>query len=99
MKDDPIFDKYVEKEDDGALNLLALCDCISLHCVCLGVEPRKQRDNDVDIFVNLFATQEDRAEVRCMHFSVKALYLEFVCRQGIRKILLCEPEVRRVHCR
>lgn len=69
VKDDPIFDKYVEKEDDGALNLLVVCDCISLHCACLGVEPRKQRDNDVDIFVNLFATQEDRAEVRYMLFA------------------------------
>lgn len=69
MKDDPIFDKYVEKEDDGALNLLVVCDCISLHGACLGVEPRKQRDNDVDIFVNLFATQEDRAEVRYMLFA------------------------------
>ncbi|EJD02865.1 uncharacterized protein FOMMEDRAFT_140693 [Fomitiporia mediterranea MF3/22] len=43
VKDDPIFDKYVEEEDDG-------------------LEPRRQRDNDVEMLVNLLATQEDHSE-------------------------------------
>ncbi|TFL01569.1 hypothetical protein BDV98DRAFT_612465 [Pterulicium gracile] len=45
VKDDPIFDKYMEKVDDE-------------------LEPRKERaGQNVDIFVNLFATQEDHHEV------------------------------------
>ncbi|KAH8119094.1 hypothetical protein DFH11DRAFT_1501151 [Phellopilus nigrolimitatus] len=43
VKDDPIFDKYVEREDDE-------------------LEPRRQRDDNVQIFVNLNATQEDHTE-------------------------------------
>ncbi|KAI5123068.1 hypothetical protein M0805_000502 [Coniferiporia weirii] len=43
VKDDPIFDKYVEKEDNE-------------------LEPRRQRENGVDLFVNLLATQEDHIE-------------------------------------
>ncbi|KNZ72901.1 RNA polymerase II transcription factor B subunit 1 [Termitomyces sp. J132] len=40
VKDDPIFDTYLEKEDDG-------------------LEPRRQRNQSVDIFVDLAATSED----------------------------------------
>ncbi|KAG6831678.1 hypothetical protein H0H92_008321 [Tricholoma furcatifolium] len=40
VKDDPIFDKYLEKDDDG-------------------VEPRRQRNDPIDVFVDLGATQED----------------------------------------
>ncbi|KAG5654394.1 hypothetical protein H0H81_003218 [Sphagnurus paluster] len=40
VKDDPILDKYLEKEDDG-------------------LEPRRQRNEAVDVFVDLGATQED----------------------------------------
>ncbi|KAG6837512.1 hypothetical protein H0H93_008437 [Arthromyces matolae] len=40
VKDDPIFDQYLEKEDDG-------------------IEPRRQRNDAVDIFVDLGATLED----------------------------------------
>ncbi|EEB94959.1 hypothetical protein MPER_06148, partial [Moniliophthora perniciosa FA553] len=40
VKDDPIFDQYLEKDDDE-------------------LEPRRQRDTDVDLFVNLGATNED----------------------------------------
>ncbi|KAF5380343.1 hypothetical protein D9615_004564 [Tricholomella constricta] len=40
VKDDPIFDKYLEKEDDE-------------------LEPRRQRNDTVDPFVDLAATQED----------------------------------------
>ncbi|KAJ3840282.1 hypothetical protein F5878DRAFT_78291 [Lentinula raphanica] len=40
VKDDPIFDKYLEKDDDG-------------------LEPRRQRDEKVEIFVDLAATRED----------------------------------------
>ncbi|KAL5507412.1 TFB1 [Sanghuangporus vaninii] len=43
IKDDSIFDKYVEEEDDG-------------------LEPRRQRDDEVDLLVNLLATQEDHTE-------------------------------------
>ncbi|KAG6842122.1 hypothetical protein C0991_001615 [Blastosporella zonata] len=40
VKDDPIFDKYLEREDDG-------------------LEPRRQRNEAVDVFVDLAATLED----------------------------------------
>ncbi|KAG6918522.1 hypothetical protein DXG01_013612 [Tephrocybe rancida] len=40
VKDDPILDKYLEKEDDG-------------------LEPRRQRNDAVDVFVDLAATLED----------------------------------------
>ncbi|KAK7053447.1 RNA polymerase II transcription factor B subunit 1 [Paramarasmius palmivorus] len=40
VKDDPIFDQYLEKDDDE-------------------LEPRRQRDIDVDLFVDLGATNED----------------------------------------
>ncbi|RDB25362.1 RNA polymerase II transcription factor B subunit 1 [Hypsizygus marmoreus] len=40
VKDDPILDKYLEKEDDA-------------------LEPRRQRNEGVDLFVDLGATQED----------------------------------------
>ncbi|TFK54130.1 hypothetical protein OE88DRAFT_1654632 [Heliocybe sulcata] len=40
VKEDPIFDKYLEKEDNE-------------------LEPRRQRDEDVEMFIDLGATQED----------------------------------------
>ncbi|EMD37872.1 hypothetical protein CERSUDRAFT_105750 [Gelatoporia subvermispora B] len=43
VKDDPIFDKYLEKDDDD-------------------LEPRRLRDESVDIFIDLGATQEDHGE-------------------------------------
>ncbi|OBZ67167.1 RNA polymerase II transcription factor B subunit 1 [Grifola frondosa] len=43
VKDDPIFDKYLEKEDDE-------------------LEPRRLREEGVDIFIDLGATQEDHDE-------------------------------------
>ncbi|KIM45230.1 hypothetical protein M413DRAFT_66672 [Hebeloma cylindrosporum] len=43
VKDDPIFDKYLEKDDDE-------------------LEPRRQRDEHVEVFVDLAATMEDHEE-------------------------------------
>ncbi|PPR05823.1 hypothetical protein CVT26_010103 [Gymnopilus dilepis] len=43
VKDDPIFDKYLEKEDDD-------------------LEPRRPRDEQVEVFVDLAATMEDHEE-------------------------------------
>ncbi|KAI0305444.1 hypothetical protein B0F90DRAFT_1698089 [Multifurca ochricompacta] len=43
VKDDTIFDKYLEKPDDE-------------------LEPRKPRDDDVDMFIDLEATREDHEE-------------------------------------
>ncbi|KAI0733145.1 hypothetical protein C8Q72DRAFT_773128 [Fomitopsis betulina] len=43
VKDDPIFDKYLEKEDDE-------------------LEPRRLREEGVDIFIDLGATSEDHGE-------------------------------------
>ncbi|KAI0768370.1 hypothetical protein BC629DRAFT_1535963 [Irpex lacteus] len=43
VKDDPIFDKYLEKDDDE-------------------LEPRKLRDEGVDLFIDLGATNEDHEE-------------------------------------
>ncbi|KAI0694319.1 hypothetical protein BC835DRAFT_1274633 [Cytidiella melzeri] len=43
VKDDPIFDKYLEKDDDE-------------------LEPRRLRDDGVDMFIDLGATNEDHGE-------------------------------------
>ncbi|KZT72123.1 hypothetical protein DAEQUDRAFT_686417 [Daedalea quercina L-15889] len=43
VKDDPIFDKYLEKDDDE-------------------LEPRRLREEGVDIFIDLGATSEDHGE-------------------------------------
>ncbi|KAF9263313.1 hypothetical protein L218DRAFT_959330 [Marasmius fiardii PR-910] len=43
VKDDPIFDSYLEKDDDE-------------------LEPRKHRDVDLDLYINLGATNEDHGE-------------------------------------
>ncbi|THH12104.1 hypothetical protein EW146_g7816 [Bondarzewia mesenterica] len=43
VKDDPIFDKYLEKPDDE-------------------LEPRRQRDEDIEMFLDLGATNEDHGE-------------------------------------
>ncbi|KIM91917.1 hypothetical protein PILCRDRAFT_57232 [Piloderma croceum F 1598] len=43
VKDDKIFDKYLEKDDDE-------------------LEPRRQRDEGINLFVNLGATREDHGE-------------------------------------
>ncbi|KAF5393387.1 hypothetical protein D9757_000738 [Collybiopsis confluens] len=43
VKDDPIFDKYLEKDDDE-------------------LEPRRQRDVAMDLFVDLGATREDHED-------------------------------------
>ncbi|KAI0093026.1 hypothetical protein BDY19DRAFT_882431 [Irpex rosettiformis] len=43
VKDDPIFDKYLEKDDDE-------------------LEPRRLRDEGVDMFIDLGATYEDHGE-------------------------------------
>ncbi|KAJ4477000.1 hypothetical protein C8J55DRAFT_476242 [Lentinula edodes] len=45
VQDDPIFDKYLEKDDDAEL------------------EPRRQRDDKVELFVDLGATREDHEQV------------------------------------
>ncbi|KAJ3910316.1 hypothetical protein F5879DRAFT_1058559 [Lentinula edodes] len=44
VQDDPIFDKYLEKDDDE-------------------LEPRRQRDDKVELFVDLGATREDHEQV------------------------------------
>ncbi|KAJ8077275.1 RNA polymerase II transcription factor B subunit 1 [Marasmius tenuissimus] len=43
VKEDPIFDQYLEKDDDD-------------------LEPRKRRDIDIDLYVDLGATNEDHGE-------------------------------------
>ena len=69
VKDDPIFDKYLEKDDDG--EYIHICPrCI--HLFQTELEPRRQRDEGVDIFVNLGATQEDHGEV-VLHFPTRCL--------------------------
>ncbi|KAF5325666.1 hypothetical protein D9611_000372 [Ephemerocybe angulata] len=44
VKDDPVFDKYLEKDDDG-------------------VEPRRERPEKPDLFLDLGATNEDHGEL------------------------------------
>lgn len=62
VKDDPIFDKYLEKEDDGKYMLLVVH---FLHVILSPVElePRRVRPEVADLFVSLGATQEDHIEV------------------------------------
>ncbi|KAG5353502.1 hypothetical protein C0989_006316 [Termitomyces sp. Mn162] len=55
VKDDPIFDTYLEKEDDGASTSASP----QPHSPPPGLEPRRQRNQSVDIFVDLAATSED----------------------------------------
>ena len=62
VKDDPIFDKYVEEEDDSKLNTRFKYLTDSKR-VLTEIEPRKQRNEEVDLIVNLLATQEDHKEV------------------------------------
>jgi len=67
VKDDPIFDKYLEKDDDGE-NLLKLHYVYFTHSK-LELEPRRQRDEHVEVFVDLAATLEDHEEVEVCSFT------------------------------
>jgi len=65
VKDDPIFDKYLEKDDDGEM-LLKLR--LRLLHFTLELEPRRQRGEHVEVFVDLAATMEDHEEVEVCPF-------------------------------
>lgn len=65
VKDDPIFDKYLEKDDDGS-SIHPFWTTPRVHHLYMSwaeLEPRRQRDDEVDLFVNLGATREDHDEV------------------------------------
>jgi hypothetical protein len=63
VKDDPILDKYLEKDDDGMFRLVGICAWLWFLYICAGLEPRRQRNDGVDLFVDLNATKEDHEEV------------------------------------
>lgn len=65
VKDDPIFDKYVEKEDNGLYTLSPIFTISSDRVPnCIELEPRRQTDGDVEFLIDLSATQEDHMDVR-----------------------------------
>jgi transcription initiation factor TFIIH subunit 1 len=70
VKDDPILDKYLEKDDDGACRLMS-GNPFSSFVVSLELEPRRQRTDGVELFVDLGATLEDHGEVIsiCRYFT------------------------------
>ncbi|KAL4080260.1 hypothetical protein V8B97DRAFT_1931212 [Scleroderma yunnanense] len=76
VKDDPIFDKYLEKDDDGWF-LLPFCFHFVLHhwalnlthvrwhIICfrlIEMEPKRPRQEVADLYISLGATLEDHAE-------------------------------------
>jgi transcription initiation factor TFIIH subunit 1 len=63
VKDDAIFDKYLERPDDGELPLFCYAGPADI-IFPLELEPRKPRDDEVDMFIDLEATREDHEEVR-----------------------------------
>ena len=60
VRDDPIFDKYLEKDDDGKQITCSHERCL---IVCTELEPQRIREDRVDIFIDLGATLEDHGEV------------------------------------
>lgn len=63
VKADPIFDKYLEKDDDGQLCLVNPDSTAQHFFHPQELEPRRQRSDPVELFVNLGATLEDHGEV------------------------------------
>lgn len=64
VKADAIFDRYLEKDDDGAplVFTMSLNDELTLTCVFAELEPRRQRASGVAFSVDLGATLEDHDE-------------------------------------
>jgi transcription initiation factor TFIIH subunit 1 len=61
VKDDPIFDKYLERDDDGAR--YAFRNDAARQSTSPGIEPRRERSEKPDLFVDLGATNEDHGEL------------------------------------
>lgn len=77
-KDDPIFDRYLEREDDGELSQFFLFERSSSEFV-EGIEPLHPQNQRVQLFIDLEATEADHDEVTvfariisssCTHSSV-----------------------------
>ena len=68
VRDDAIFDKYLERPDDGELSLFFFHRGSCRHHIPLELEPRKLRDDEVDMFIDLDATRVDHEEVRNLIF-------------------------------
>ena len=62
MKADPIFDQYLVKDDDGEYAQASTFSFFGSP-ICLGLEPRKPVEGDVEMFVDLGATSQDHGEV------------------------------------
>lgn len=67
-KADPVFDKYLEKPDDGKHTHTPYRAYMHLIVGCIELEPRRQMDEEVEMFVNLGATNEDHDQVRLLLF-------------------------------
>ena len=63
----------------------------------LGLEPRRQRNEAVDIFVDLGATLEDHDEVMNNEAS-NSLLINLLHRPEMKRISLCSLGGRKAHC-
>jgi hypothetical protein len=55
------------------------------------LEPRRRRDDIVDLFVDLAATQEDHVEVKCISMIYSHLVYQRCIRQATKRTPPCNP--------
>lgn len=63
------------------------------------IEPKHQRDNKVDVFINLYATQEDHGDVRVLDEILFYLFTIHFSRLEIKRIQQCKLADNEVPCR
>lgn len=69
VKDDEIFDKYLERDDDGEFRINTLLHWVAWQASFeKELEPRRQRSDPVQAFIDLAATLEDHGEVNYEQF-------------------------------
>lgn len=69
VKDDEIFDKYLERDDDGEFRINTLLHWVAWQASFeKELEPRRQRSDPVQAFIDLAATLEDHGEVNHEQF-------------------------------
>lgn len=88
VKDDPIFDKYLEKDDDGkSRSSVPVNENLK---VIAELEPRNIRDERVDIFIDLGATLEDHREVMRPLFVPNVRSADLLPRLETKGMLPCK---------
>lgn len=73
VREDPIFDEYLEKDDDGTC--IESCEN-RLKLSVLEPEPRRQRPGPAELTLDLLATQEDHTEVMNGYSKLSQLDLD-----------------------